>query len=59
MNDRDLAEVYGVETRALGQAVKRNIDRFPGDCMFQLNDNEASALRSQLVILKKGRGRYP
>ena len=36
MLDRDLAELYGVETRALNQAVKRNIDRFPDDFMFQL-----------------------
>src|SRR5690348_91049 len=59
MLDSELAEVYGVETRALVQAVKRNIARFPGDFMFQLNRDEASALRSQFVILEKGRGRYP
>ncbi|MDQ6760366.1 MAG: ORF6N domain-containing protein [Acidobacteriota bacterium] len=59
MLDRDLADIYGVETRALVQAVKRNIDRFPDDFMFQLNDDEALALRSQFVILEKGRGRYP
>ena len=40
MIDRDLAELYGVETKKLNQAVKRNIDRFPADFMFQLNDNE-------------------
>lgn len=56
MLDRDLADIYGVETRALVQAVKRNIDRFPDDFMFQLNNDEASALRSQFVILEKGRG---
>jgi ORF6N domain. len=38
MIDRDLAEMYGVETRVLNQAVKRNIDRFPEDFMFQLTD---------------------
>jgi len=37
MLDRDLAELYGVETRALNQAVKRNAERFPNDFMFQLN----------------------
>lgn len=59
MLDRDLAEIYGVETRALVQAVKRNLERFPEDFMFQLALDEASALRSQFVILEQGRGRYP
>ena len=59
MLDRDLAALYNVETRALVQAVKRNIGRFPEDFMFQLCPNEASALRSQIVTLEKGRGRYP
>ena len=40
MLDRDLAEMYGVETRALNQAVKRNTDRFPIDFMFQLTDEK-------------------
>ena len=40
MIDRDLAELYGVETRVLNQAVKRNIVRFPSDFMFQLNEEE-------------------
>ena len=40
MLDRDLAMLYGVETRALNQAVKRNKERFPENYMFQLNDNE-------------------
>ncbi len=40
MLDADLADLYGVETRALNQAVKRNSDRFPGDFMFQLNAEE-------------------
>jgi hypothetical protein len=43
---------------ALNQAVRRNIDRFPEDFMFQLTAQEASTLRSQIVILEKGRGRY-
>jgi len=56
--DRDLAALYGVETRALVQAVKRNIDRFPSDFMFQLSNQELAALRSQSVIsnVKPGRG---
>ncbi len=61
MLDFDLAELYEVETRVLNQAVKRNIDRFPEDFMFQLNQDEYDSLRSQFVILKKngsGRGRH-
>src|ERR1017187_5702826 len=57
MLDRDLAELYGVETRALNQAVKRNADRFPDDFMFKLTLEEAKAvlaLRSQFVTLKRG-----
>ena len=56
MLDSDLAELYGVATRVLNQAVKRNPDRFPGDFMFQLDPSEAAALRSQLVTSKSGRG---
>lgn len=54
-----LAELYGVEPRQLVQAVKRNIERFPTDFMFQLADEEFQSLRSQFVILEKGRGKYP
>ena len=50
MLDRDLAEIYGVETRALVQAVTRNRDRFPDDFMFQLSKDELSDWRSQIVI---------
>ena len=50
MLDRDLAELYGVETRVLNQAVKRNIARFPNDFMFQLNDKEYVNWISQFVI---------
>ena len=50
MLDRDLAELYNVETRTLNQAVKRNINRFPDDFMFRLNKNEWTLLRSQIVI---------
>lgn len=52
MLDRDLADVYGVETRVLNQAVKRNNARFPEDFMFQLSEEEYKLLRSQNVILK-------
>jgi hypothetical protein len=48
-----LAELYGVETRALNQAVKRNFNRFPKDFMFQLTDHEAGQLVSQNVIPHK------
>jgi len=68
MFDRDLAELYGVETKTLKRAVKRNLDRFPDDFMFQLNAQEATifsryqfgtlnnkdSLRSQVVTLKRG-----
>lgn len=49
MLDSDLAKLYGVETKALNQAVKRNLDRFPFDFVFQLSESEASILRSQFV----------
>ena len=50
--DRDLAELYGVETFNLNKAVKRNIDRFPPDFMFQLSADEAESLRFQTGISK-------
>jgi hypothetical protein len=56
MLDADLAQLYGVETRVLVQAVKRNLGRFPEDFMFQLNAEEFKALRSQTVISNAGRG---
>lgn len=53
MLDRDLAELYGVETKVLNQAVKRNLERFPEDFMFQVSNEEAAQiLRSQIVTLK-------
>jgi hypothetical protein len=58
MLDRDLAELYQVETKALNQAVSRNLARFPEDFMFQLNANETERLRSQIVTLEKGRGKH-
>ena len=57
--DSDLANLYGVEVRPLNQAVKQNIERFPQDFMFQLGAEEKESLRSQLVILKTGRGGVP
>ena len=51
MLDRDLARLYGVEARALNQAVQRNIERFPEDFMFQLSKEEAESSRSQFVML--------
>ena len=53
--DFDLAEMYEVETRALKQAIKRNIDRFPDDFMFELNDKEIENLVSQSVIPSKSK----
>jgi hypothetical protein len=50
MLDRDLADMYDVETRALNQAVKRNITRFPDDFMFQLTTSEMENWMSQIVI---------
>lgn len=62
MLDRDLAELYGVETRALNQAVKRNADRFPSDFMFQISDVEVEIWKSQIVMsnsIKMGVRRNP
>jgi len=52
--DSDLARLYEVPTKVLKQAVRRNITRFPIDFMFELTDNEADSLRSQIVTLKRG-----
>jgi hypothetical protein len=56
MLDADLAALYGVETKALVQAVKRNPGRFPADFMFQLNAEEIVHLRSQIVTSSSGHG---
>ena len=57
MLDADLAGLYGVPTKKLNQAVKRNVERFPGDFMFRLTKHEAAAvLRSQIVTSNDGRG---
>ena len=52
MLDKDLANWYGTETKRLIEQVKRNIDRFPPYFMFQLTDDETSALRTQIATLK-------
>lgn len=56
--DADLSALYGVETKALNQAVRRNLPRFPADFMFRLTPEETRALRSQFVTLEHGRGRH-
>ena len=58
MLDADLARLYGVATKVLIQAVKRNIKRFPSDFMFQLSGAEFQSLRSQFVTSKLGGRRY-
>ncbi len=59
MLDADLAELYGVETKVLLQSVKRNLERFPPDFMFQLTKQEFNDLRSQIVTSSWGGRRYP
>jgi ORF6N domain len=59
MLDSDLASLYGVTTKALVQAVKRNTERFPSDFMFQLSSTEFENLRSQIVTSSWGGRRYP
>lgn len=56
MLDSDLAELYGVDTKVLNQAVKRNIERFPKDFIFQLEEDEFESLRSQIVTSIKTKG---
>ena len=58
MLDSDLAKLYGVETRVLNQAVKRNIERFPEDFMFELTEVESEILRSQIGTSSWGGNRY-
>jgi len=58
MLDYDLSELYGVETKALKQAVRRNAKRFPRDFMFELTKDEFNNLRSQIVTSKSGGTRY-
>lgn len=54
--DTDLADIYGIPTYRLNEAVKRNRERFPEDFMFQLNQEEQAALTSQIAMSKRGRG---
>ena len=54
MIDRDLADLYGVETKQLKRAVRRNIDRFPSDFMFELTKEKYDSLRCQIGTLKRG-----
>lgn len=56
MLDSDLSGLYGVETKRLKEAVRRNIGRFPEDFMFELSDDENESLRSQIASSKEGRG---
>jgi ATP-dependent Clp protease ATP-binding subunit ClpA len=56
--DAKLAQLYGVTTKALNQAVKRNAARFPADFVFRLTLDEDELLRSQIVTLKSGRGEH-
>lgn len=58
MLDRDLAELYGVETKRLNEAVRRNIDRFPDDFRFQLSNLEVKALMSQMVMVADLRSQF-
>lgn len=58
MLDFDLAALFGVENKAMKQAVRRNIERFPEDFMFELTQEEYRSLRSQFVTLENGRGKY-
>jgi hypothetical protein len=58
MLDRDLAKMYGVPTKRLNEAVKRNITRFPPDFMFQLTENEFQILRSQIATSSSEEERY-
>ena len=58
MLDYDLAELYEVETKRLKEAVRRNIDRFPIDFMFELTRDEYNFLRTQFASLETGRGKY-
>lgn len=55
--DRDLAKLYDVDIKRLNEQVKRNMERFPEDFMFQLTASEYNSLRSQIATLEQGRGK--
>jgi len=57
MLDEDLADLYGVETKRLIEQVKRNVERFPADFIFQLDEAGAAALRSQIATSKSDSAR--
>ena len=59
MMDFDLAEIYGVETKRLKEAVRRNVERFPEDFMFELTQHEFQNLRTQIASSSWGGSRYP
>ena len=58
MLDFDLAELYDVETKRLKEAIRRNIERFPADFMFEITREEYNSLRTQIASLENGRGKY-
>ena len=58
MLDADIAEIYGVETKRINEAVRNNPDKFPEDFLFELDTGEQDSLRSNISTLKKGRGRH-
>jgi chromosome segregation ATPase len=58
MLDFDLAELYQTETKRLKEQVRRNVERFPSDFMFELTKEEYNFLRSQIATLEKGKGKY-
>ena len=58
MLDRDLAVLYGVKIKRLNEQVKRNMERFPEEFMFQLTEEEYNSLRSQIATLETGRGKH-
>ena len=58
MLDFDLADLYETETKRLKEAVRRNLNRFPSDFMFELTREEYNSLRTQFATLEVGRGKY-
>lgn len=58
MLDADIAEIYGVETKRINEAVRNNPEKFPEDFFFELEESEQEALRSKISTLKKGRGQH-